>query len=696
MREELSIIKRRFYYAASLLCFLIFIQEGKTQQTQLTQQTQITEYVIFGGQKTSIPPQTAPLSPGYAVQLGSSCNIQGGAIGSYNLVKSTGNLTIGTNLLPTNIHSGGIIQLANSNVVTGKITAANATTLPSPLAAGSTILSVGSSASIGGDIDVNGSVVIGGGIVSGKVTIPSPSSTYSYTGPAPTGGLMYGAPQLPILPDMPAITSFPAAGSSPVNTTKTIFPGSVWGDVALSGNKILTLKGAGEYVLKSIKNTGTSNDFVFDFNGEPGTIRIYVHDDVDLGKVRASIKNDGGTGASRIYLETHGKGTASNPVAFNIANGSAGSASKWVGSVWAPYAAINIGSGTGSTDITGALWSGTQVNIQSGVSMIFAPFTFCTIPDVSAGPDKPLDFSPQTLLTATSTTTGVSYNWQAINGGIINSPVNQASITVSVSGTYIVTASTSSNCYAKDTVQVSSRLKSVIGSELQSIYDNHTTSSPFFVISGDSVMIDVIVNEGYYNYILNLLQTNDYGLTDIISNGANNLIITGKYPIVNLPKLNLLFVEINFCRPYYRALTNIGLVTSAGDTAIRSYLVRKGYNLTGDGVKLGVMSDRYATINAATTAALPLQPVTNPPNPVPQTFTTNTAAQDIANGDLPGDTTLSVGGHVVNPNGYLKNVHVLQDFPIRRSDEGRAMLQIAHDVAPGGRTVFSNRLFYCL
>ena len=88
-------------------------------------------------------------------------------------------------------------------------------------------------------------------------------------------------------------------------------------------------------------------------------------------------------------------------------------------------------------------------------------------------------------------------------------------------------------------MQVSSRLKSVIGSELQSIYDNHTTSSPFFVISGDSVMIDVIVNEGYYNYILNLLQTNDYGLTDIISNGANNLIITGKYPIVNLPKLNL-------------------------------------------------------------------------------------------------------------------------------------------------------------
>ncbi|HKB45653.1 MAG TPA: hypothetical protein VKC90_14745, partial [Chitinophagaceae bacterium] len=301
--------------------------------------------MIFGGQKTSIPPQTAPLAPGYAVQLGSSCNIQGGSIGSYNLVKSTGNLTLGTN-----IYSGGTIQLANSNMVTGKITAANLTTLPSPLPAGSTILSIGSSTNIAGNIDVNGNILIGGGTVSGIVTHPSGTT---YSGPVPGGGNIIGQPTLPGLPDMPAITNFPGAGSTPINATKTILAGSSWGDVTLGGNKTLTLSGTGVYVFNSIKNSGTSNDFAFDFKNQPGTIKIYVHGDVDLGKVKASIINDGGTGASRIYFETHGKGTASNPVAFNIANGSSGSSSKWLGSVWAPYAAINVGSGTGSTDFTG-------------------------------------------------------------------------------------------------------------------------------------------------------------------------------------------------------------------------------------------------------------------------------------------------------------------------------------------------------
>ena len=684
---------RKTLFAFSRTCFCMFALVFLISNGARAQQTQITDYVIFGGQKTSSPPQTAPLSPGYAVQLGPSTSMQGGLIGSYNLVKSTGNSTIGSAAMPTNIYSGGTVQLTNSNTVTGRITAANVTTIPAPLSPGSVVISIGSGAAISGSIDAANSVLVAGGTVSGTVTIPAPSTVYSYSGPPPAGGVIYGSPQLPMLPEMPAITSFPAAGSAPINNTKIILPGSTWGDVALNGNKTLTLQGTGVYVFRSIKNSGTSNDFVFDFQNQPGNIKMYVWGDADLGKIKARAINDGGTGASRIYLETQGKGTASNPVSFNIANGSAGSASKWLGSVWAPYAAINVGSGTGSTDYTGALWSGTQVNVQSGVSIIFAPFTFCTQPDANAGPDKPLDFSPQTTLTGTSTTTGVSYSWQAINGGIITSSPNQATITVSVAGTYILTVSSGANCYSKDTVVVTSRLKSVIGSELQSIYDNHTTSSPFFVISGDSVMIDVIVNPGYYNYILNLLQTTPYGLTNIISNGTSNLIITGKYPIANLPKLNLLYTEINFCRPYYKAYNNAGIVTSAGDTSMRSYLVRKGYNINGDGIKVGVLSDSYATITSGSVATQPLQPVTNPPNPIPQTFTTNTAAQDVANGDLPGDTTFAVGGHVVNPNGYLKNVHVLKDFPVRLTDEGRAMLEIMHDVAPGAELYFRTGYF---
>jgi hypothetical protein len=207
-------------------------------------------------------------------------------------------------------------------------------------------------------------------------------------------------------------------------------------------------------------------------------------------------------------------------------------------------------------------------------------------------------------------------------------------------------------------------------------------------------LIDVIVNQGYYNSILSLLQTAPYGLIppfglNYFPDGQSTFKITGMYPIVNLLKLNDLFVELNHVSIYYQPFTfSAGLVTTAGDTTMRSHFVRSGYNINGNNIKIGVISNSYATIPSGTTATLPLQPVTVPPNPIPQTFNTNTMAQDIANGDLPGDT---VG--VVNPNGFLKNVHVIQDFPVQRSDEGRAMLQIVHDVAPGAELYFRTGFF---
>ena len=81
-----------------------------------------------------------------------------------------------------------------------------------------------------------------------------------------------------------------------------------------------------------------------------------------------------------------------------------------------------------------------------------------------------------------------------------------------------------------------------------------------------------------------------------------------------------------------------------GDTTIRTWLVRSGYGLNGDGIKIGVISDSYATI---------LNGTINP--------TTQTAAQDVANGDLPGDTTFTwaTPSHSLNPFGFNKNVHVL-------------------------------------
>jgi hypothetical protein len=73
-------------------------------------------------------------------------------------------------------------------------------------------------------------------------------------------------------------------------------------------------------------------------------------------------------------------------------------------------------------------------------------------------------------------------------------------------------------------------------------------------------------------------------------------------------------------------------------------------SLTGAGLKIGVLSDSYDT---STSAA-------------------NNAADDIASGDLPND------------------VIVLKDLPAAQNpiDEGRAMLQLIHDIAPDAKLYF--------
>lgn len=619
--------------------------------------------------------------------IGSSITINGGSVGARKLVQTTGNATINAN-----IYSGDKVVITNSNIINGRITAANSS------ASTGNILTVGSSTSISGNIDVNGNVVIGGGTVSGTVTVPVGST---YSGPAPAGGTVFGPPSLPALPVMPDPTPFPAMTPGLPNITgNQTIPAGTYGNVVFGGNKTLTLDGAGVYYFYSFQLSGNSNKLVFNFKNGPGVFYVYIYGNADFGKLNASVINGGS--AARIYTETHGNGTGTSIPgnSFVIANGSSGGGSKWQGTVYAPFAGINIGSGTGSSTLTGTLASSTNVTVQSGVTINYAAFNTCFPPNVNAGADRPLDFSTETILTGTSSTPGVSFSWQAINGGIITSDPNTANVTILTAGTYIVTASTTPTCSAKDTVVISSRVPNVIGAELLSIYQSYTDPnapppppSQFFLINDGYVMIDVIVNQGYYSYILGLLQTAPYGLIppfglNYFPDGQSTFKITGLYPIANLLKLNLLFVEVNHVTVYYQPFSSAGLVTSAGDTTVRSYLVRSGYNLDGDGIKIGVISNSIGTKLSGTTATLPLQPVTVPPNPIPQTFNTNTFVQDVANGDLPGDTS-----GAVNPNGFLKNVKVLQDFPVERSDEGRAMAQIIHDVAPAAELYFRTGFF---
>ncbi|MFO0800699.1 MAG: Ig-like domain-containing protein [Gemmataceae bacterium] len=97
-------------------------------------------------------------------------------------------------------------------------------------------------------------------------------------------------------------------------------------------------------------------------------------------------------------------------------------------------------------------------------------------------------------------------------------------------------------------------------------------------------------------------------------------------------------------RPAYRPVTSAGSLTSQGDAAQRSDEVRSLLGLDGSGVSVGVISDSYNVRGGA--------------------------SADVLSGDLPANVTVlseGAGG----------------------SDEGRAMLQVIHDVAPGAHLLFT-------
>jgi Ca2+-binding RTX toxin-like protein len=106
-------------------------------------------------------------------------------------------------------------------------------------------------------------------------------------------------------------------------------------------------------------------------------------------------------------------------------------------------------------------------------------------------------------------------------------------------------------------------------------------------------------------------------------------------------------------------ITRVGSTTTQGDDIMNTDWVRQtlsinNQNLDGSGIKIGVISDSYNRKNGET--------------------------QDILTGDLPG---------AENPNGYTTSVEILADGtnPYGK-DEGRAMLQIIHDIAPGAELMF--------
>ncbi|WP_119842152.1 S8 family serine peptidase [Salinibacter ruber] len=135
-------------------------------------------------------------------------------------------------------------------------------------------------------------------------------------------------------------------------------------------------------------------------------------------------------------------------------------------------------------------------------------------------------------------------------------------------------------------------------------------------------------------------------------------VVSGRLPISSIRAAASLS-SLRGMRPS-RARTYVGSAESEADSAHRADEVRENLGLNGGGQKVCALSDSYNQDDSALT----------------------TASDDIQSGDLPG---------AGNPSGRTAPVDVLEEYngsDPEPTDEGRAMLQLIHDIAPGARLGF--------
>ena len=624
---------------------LIFILIGLN--VSFGQSSSISSYAILAGDPS------CQNSTNCGVIINNNCAIDKGYIGSYHrLTLKDGN------------NHGGSLYARNQLIMYSDNTIGQNVWVGNTQGLTSDILEADNNNSFSGDIIANGNIDINSGSVVGSVLYPVGSN---YSGPVPGGGEIQGNPSINPLPAYPPINVFPPAGTADITNSQTISPGS-FDLLRLNGSKVLTFSGPGDYVFERINNFGFYNTFIFDFQNSQGDIRILVHDDVNLGQMKIIFQNGGDP--SRIYLETH---DATNGRAFRISGGSIGNGeySTWCGTVWAPYESILVGDKKGKAIIKGSLFSGIKVQLDDDAEIEHVPFGSCDPSNLNVQIAIPDSLScTDSLVTISSSANSGTPSWSTSNGNIV-SGAQSFNPVVNDPGIYILTV-TDNGCTSTDTIEVyfnscivpyypapeGGKTVSPTGSELTSLSENSNYRDSLeliYLIRNDSVFIEVIALAGQVQTLKALLATPAYGMTRIIDNGPNSLVIPGLLPIANLPKLDSLPNLINYVRPLFPAIFGSGLIESQGDLAMKGHIARGGFDVYGEGVKVGVLSNSFNT---------------QPGNP---------AQTDVLNGDLPG---------VGNPDDSIP-VHIVKEYPFGiASDEGRAMLQIVHDVAPKAELAF--------
>ncbi len=163
---------------------------------------------------------------------------------------------------------------------------------------------------------------------------------------------------------------------------------------------------------------------------------------------------------------------------------------------------------------------------------------------------------------------------------------------------------------------------------------------PFVPAVGDFVTIDVVA-AGDPKVLLAELSA--MGLTN---GAAYGRMVSGRFPVADLSQLADV-QGVQFARQSLM-VNSAGSVTSQGAAAMNSDVISALSGITGAGIRIGSLSDSFNTRFAPLT----------------------TAEDDVASNDLPSD------------------IIVLDDTFLGGSDEGRGMMQLIHDVAPGSSQAF--------
>jgi subtilisin family serine protease len=161
---------------------------------------------------------------------------------------------------------------------------------------------------------------------------------------------------------------------------------------------------------------------------------------------------------------------------------------------------------------------------------------------------------------------------------------------------------------------------------------------PLLSDANRSVIIDAIAKDNPQALLKILIE---HGMKPLAINGR---IISGQIAIQRLNELDTI-EGLNEVRSS-KIVTSQGNVTTQGDIAVTSNVVRTAFGVDGSGITVGVISDSYNCLGGA--------------------------AQDQSTQDLPPQVTIMADA--LDCTG--------------RTDEGRALMQIVHDIAPGAKLLF--------